>query len=364
MIPIYKPVISNKARKFVKDCMDTTWISSQGKYINKFENSLAKFHEMKYCVATSNCTTALHLSILSLGLKKGDEVICSALSFIAPANMVLLSNLKLVLVDIDPVTLNIDENKIEEKISNKTRAIIVVHQFGHSANMQKIIQLKKKYNLKIIEDNAESIGGKFRKKLNGTMGDLSTLSFFANKIITTGEGGAVLTNNKKLYLKCLEMRDHGMDRNKRYFHKFLGFNYRMTNLQAAIGFSQINEIKTILRKRDYQMKYYYKVLSKNKNYKLREFKNWCQPVHWLTTIILNKKELRNKLITFLNKKKIDCRQMVNPINDALHVRKIIKKKYPIADYISKRAVHLPSGLDLDKKDINHIASTLNSFFSK
>ncbi len=303
MIPIYKPVISNKARKFVKDCMDTTWISSQGKYINKFENSLAKFHEMKYCVATSNCTTALHLSILSLGLKKGDEVICSALSFIAPANMVLLSNLKLVLVDIDPVTLNIDENKIEEKISNKTRAIIVVHQFGHSANMQKIIQLKKKYNLKIIEDNAESIGGKFRKKLNGTMGDLSTLSFFANKIITTGEGGAVLTNNKKLYLKCLEMRDHGMDRNKRYFHKFLGFNYRMTNLQAAIGFSQINEIKTILRKRDYQMKYYYKVLSKNKNYKLREFKNWCQPVHWLTTIILNKKELRNKLITFLNKKK-------------------------------------------------------------
>jgi perosamine synthetase len=362
MIPIYKPQISKKARKYVKDCMDSTWISSQGTYIKKFETALAKFHNMKYCVVTSSCTTSLHLSILSLGLKRGDEVICSALSFIAPANMVLLSNLKLVLVDINSKTLNIDENKIEEKISKKTKAIIVVHQFGHSANMKKIIQLKKKYNLKVIEDNAESIGGKFYNKLNGTMSDLSTLSFFANKIITTGEGGAILTNNKKLYEKCLEMRDHGMDRNKRYFHKFIGFNYRMTNLQAAIGFSQIKEIQSILKRRNHQMEYYYKLLSNNKNYKPREFEKWCKPVHWLTTIILNKKKYRNKLISFLKRKKIDSRQMVNPINDALHIKKLIKKKYPVANDISKRSIHLPSGLELSKKNINYIILMLNSFF--
>ena len=157
------------------------------------------------------------------------------------------------------------------------------------------------------------------------MSDLSTLSFFANKIITTGEGGAILTNNKNLYEKCLEMRDHGMDRNKRYFHKFLGFNYRMTNLQAAIGFSQIKEIQSILKRRKLQMEYYYKALSKNNNYKLRQFEKWCKPVHWLTTIILNKKRHREKLILFLKKKKIDSRQMVNPINDALHIKKLIKK---------------------------------------
>ena len=248
MIPIFKPVISDKGKKNVLKCLKTSWISSQGKFVKKFEDALKKFHKIKYCVATSSCTTALHLAILSLGLKKNDEIICPALSFISPANMVLLSNLKLVLVDINPITLTIDENKIEEKITKRTKAIIVVHQFGHSANMGKILKIKNKYNLKLIEDNAESIGGKYKKKLNGTLGDISTLSFFANKIITTGEGGAILTNNKKIYLKCLEMRDHGMSKKKRYFHTMLGFNYRMTNLQAAIGLSQVHEIKKILSK--------------------------------------------------------------------------------------------------------------------
>ena len=364
MIPIFKPVISKQANKNVLNCLKTSWISSQGNYIKKFEKTLADYHAMNYCVATSSCTTALHLAILSLGLKKDDEVICPALSFIAPANMVLLSNLKLILVDINPITLNIDENKIEEKITNKTKVIIVVHQFGHSANMSKIMKLKKKYNLKIIEDNAESIGGKYKNKLNGTMGDLSTLSFFANKIITSGEGGAVLTNNKDLYLKCLEMRDHGMSIKKRYSHKMLGFNYRMTNLQAAIGLSQINEIKTILKKRKKQMQDYYKLLSKNENYSIRKFENWCTPVHWLTTITLKKENLRQKLLKYLKNHKIDARQMVNPINDSVHIRKLIKKKFYYANKISKNSIHLPSGLNITIKEIGYIVNKLNNFFKK
>ncbi len=362
MIPIYKPVISRQANRNVLDCLKTSWISSQGSYVKKFEKALSKYHRMKYCIATSSCTTAIHLALMSLNLKKNDEVICPALSFIAPANMVLLSNLKLVLVDINPLTLNIDEDKIEEKITKKTKAIIVVHQFGHSANMSKILSLKKKYNLKIIEDNAESIGGKFKNKLNGTMGDLSTLSFFANKIITTGEGGAVLTNNKKLYLKCLEMRDHGMSIKKRYFHKFLGFNYRMTNLQAAIGLTQIKEINSIINKRNKQMQYYYKLLSNNSNYQIRKFQAWCKPVHWLTTIILKKKKIRDNLLKYLKEKKIDARQMVNPINDSIHIRRIIKKKFKYADQISKNSIHLPSSLNLTKGEINYIVNKLNIFF--
>lgn len=362
MIPIYSPAISITAHKYVKKCLDTNWISSQGNFIKKFENEISRYHKMKYCVVTSNCTSALHLSILSLGLKKNDEVICPALSFISPANMVILSNLKLVLVDIDPFTLNIDENKIEQKITNKTKAIIVVHQFGHSANMQKILKIKKKYNLKLIEDNAESIGGKFKDKLNGTFGDLSTLSFFGNKIITTGEGGAILTNSKKYYLKCLEMRDHGMSRKKKYYHKMLGFNYRMTNLQAAIGYSQIKEIKSILKKRKSQMEYYYKVLSNNKKYYTRKFKIWCKPVHWLTTITFNQDNIRNKIILYLKKNGIDARQMVNPINDALHIKNKIREKFLVADKISKRSLHLPSGLNLTRKDINYIVKTLNNYF--
>ena len=362
MIPIFRPVISPKAHQNVLNCLKTSWISSQGNFIKKFETALSSYHKMKYCVVTSSCTTALHLSILALNLKKNDEVICPALSFIAPANMVLLSNLKLVLVDINPKTLTIDEEKIEEKITKKTKAIIVVHQFGHSANMDKILKIKKKYNLKLIEDNAESIGGKFKKKLNGTMGDLSTLSFFANKIITTGEGGAVLTNNKNLYLNCLEMRDHGMSIKKRYFHKMLGFNYRMNNMQAAIGLTQIKEIKSILKKRKKQMKDYYKLLSKNRNYSVRKFENWCTPVHWLTTITLKKKNLRQKLLKYLKDNKIDARQMVNPINDSIHIKKLIKKKFYHSDKVSKNSIHLPSSLNLTTKEISYIVNKLNNFF--
>jgi len=362
MIPIFKPVISQKGKNNVLKCLKTSWISSQGMFIKKFEDALKRFHKIKYCVATSSCTTALHLAILALGLKKNDEVICPALSFISPANMVLLSNLKLVLVDINPVTLTIDENKIEEKITKRTKAIIVVHQFGHAANMDKILKLKNKYNLKIIEDNAESIGGEYKNKLNGTLGDISTLSFFANKIITTGEGGAILTNNKETYLRCLEMRDHGMSIKKRYFHKMLGFNYRMTNLQAAIGLSQIKEIKKILSKRKKQIDYYNKFLSKNKNYTARKFEKWCKPVHWLTTITLKKKGERDSLLKYLKKKGIDARQMVNPINEALHIKKIIKTKFKHSYEISKNSIHLPSGLNLSNKQIIYIIKNLNAYF--
>ena len=362
MIPIYKPVISKVAKKNVLEAINTVWISSQGNFIREFEKKLAKFHKIKYCIATSSCTTALHLAILSLGLKAGDEIICPALSFIAPANMILLSNLKLVLIDIDPDTLTIDVGKIEEKISKKTKAILVVHQFGHAADMDPIIKIKKKYNLKIIEDNAESIGGKYKNRINGSIGDVSTLSFFANKIITTGEGGAILTNNKKIYINCKEMRDHGMDTNKKYFHTKLGFNYRMTNLQAAIGVSQIDEIKKILKLRTSQMGFYYKELKKNKNIILRSFQKWCKPVHWLMTIKLKKPYLRNKLLDYLKKNKIDARQMVNPINDATHIKKKIKKKFKISDEISKNSLHLPSGLSLKKKEIKFIVKVLNNFF--
>ena len=289
MINIFVPKYSVRAKKNVIDCLNTGWISSQGNYIKKFEKKLSNFFKIKYCIATSSCTTALHLSLMGLELGKNDEVICPALSFIAPSNMVLLSNAKLVLVDINPVTLNIDENLIEKSISKKTKAILVVHQFGHAARMDKIIAIAKKYKLKIIEDNAESIGGKFKGKLLGTFGDVTTLSFFANKIITTGEGGAVLTNNKKTYLKMLEMRDHGMKYNQKYNHVRMGYNYRMTNLQAAIGCSQVDELKQILKKRMTQMKLYYHYLKDIEEITIRNFQNWCSPVHWMLTITLKKK---------------------------------------------------------------------------
>ena len=243
MIPFSSPYIKDKAKRYVSECLDTNWISSQGKYILKFEKSLAKYHKIKYCVVTSSCTTALHLAIKSLNIGKGDEIICPDLTFIAPANMISLSGAKLRLVDVNPETFTIDHTQIEKKINKKTKAIMVVHQMGHAANMDPIMRIARRHNLKVIEDNAESIGAKYKGRRLGTIGDISTLSFFANKIITTGEGGAILTNSKKIAEKCSILRDHGMSKTKKYLHLDLGFNYRMTNMQAAIGLSQIENLK-------------------------------------------------------------------------------------------------------------------------
>ena len=363
MIPIFSPQISSKAKKNVNKALNSNWISSQGRYVSELEEKIKNYHKMKYCLVTSSCTSALHLSLLSFGFKKGDEILCPSLSFIAPGNMILLSNFKIVFVDIDKNTLNIDVNRIENKITRKTKAILFVNQFGHSADIEKLKFLKKKYNLKLIEDNAESLGGKYKNKLNGTHGDISTMSFFANKIITTGEGGAILTNNYSLYKACKQMRDHGMSLRKKYYHTRLGFNYRMTNLQAAIGVSQFDDIKKIIKIRNRQQKYYYKLLQNEKFFIKRRFKSWCTPVHWLMTITVKNYSLKNKLIKFMKSKGIELRPMINPIQDAVHFKDFRNNKEAIiAKLISKNSVHLPSSSNLKRKDIQYICSNLIKFF--
>ena len=369
MIPIYRPYLNKKAKQYVSKCIDTNWISSQGEYVNKFEKALAKYHKVKYCIVTSGCTSALHLSIKSLNIGKGDEIICPDLTFISPANMIVLSGAKLKLVDINPETLAIDHKKIEKKITKKTKAIMVVHQFGHAADMDPIMKIAKKYNLRVIEDNAESIGGKYKGKKLGTIGDVSTLSFYANKIITSGEGGAVLTNSKKIAEKCYVLRDHGMlkttDPIMKYIHLDLGFNYRMTNMQAAIGFSQLEIINKILKKRNNQMLLYKKYLSQISEIKVRSYKNWCSPVHWMTTIIVNKKNLRNKLIYFLFKKGVDARPMIFPVHQAYHFKKYFKDKdFKNSINISKNSVHLPSSTSLGIREIKFICDKVKLFFNR
>ncbi len=365
MINIFEPYLNKKEIiKNINNCVKNNWISSQGKFVKEFENSLAKFHGVKYCVSTSSCTTALHLALKSLDLKKGDEVICPSLTFIAPANMILLSGAKLILADIDRDTLTIDPKEILKKITKKTKAILVVHQFGHAAHMDEIKKISRKYRLKIIEDNAESLGGSYKNKKLGTIGDITTLSFYANKIITTGEGGAILTNSKKIANKCAILRDHGMSKKKRYKHLDLGFNYRLTNLQAAVGVSQVKNLKNIIKKRNAQRVFYEESLIDNKNFYVRKFSSWSTSVHWLFTIFLKDKKRRNKLINFLKHNKIDVRPMIFPVNEAMHMRKSFNpKNFPISKEISYAGLHLPSSTDLSRKKILFICKKINEFFN-
>jgi len=364
MIPISEPFLAGNEKKYVVDCMDSTWISSQGEFINRFEQALAEYHGVKHAIVTSNCTTALHLSLKSLNIGPGDEVICPDLTFIAPANMIKLSGADLVLVDIDPVTLNIDNNILESSITPKTKAIIVVHQFGHAAPMDEILGIAQKHGLFVIEDNAESIGGKYKGKMLGTIGDVSCYSFFANKIITTGEGGAVLTKDDKVADYCRTLRDHGMSRKERYHHVDLGYNYRMTNIQAAIGLAQMEELDNILALRKRQMDFYYELFEDVQGIKLRTFKEWCSPVHWMMTLTLDNNYNRDQILHDLKEKGIDCRQMINPVHRADHFRNQFEdKNFPNSINISSQSLHLPSSPNLQREQIRIIVKELNSCLS-
>ena len=364
MIPIYEPHFFGNEKKYLKECIDTNWVSSQGAFIKKFEGLISKYHNTKYAIATSNCTTGLHLAIKSLSIGPGDEVICPDLTFISPANMIALSGANLVLVDIHPETLTINPEFIEDKITDKTKAIMVVHQFGHAAHMDEIMAIASKYGLKIIEDNAESIGGKYKNKLLGTFGEISVFSFFGNKIITTGEGGAILTDDKNIAIKCRELRDHGMSIEKKYSHTDLGYNYRMTNMQAALGVAQMEKLDQILDLRTAQMEYYYDQLSDFKPISLRRFYKWCDPVHWLTTISLKEGYSRDDLILFMKLKGIDTRQMINPVHKAKHFyEKFKKNKFEFSSKISNTSLHLPSGLGLKRREIDYIVKSLKEFFN-
>tara|TARA_B110000438_G_C15726007_1_gene612039 strand:+ start:72 stop:1217 length:1146 start_codon:yes stop_codon:yes gene_type:complete len=370
-IPISEPVLNSNAKKYVMNCIKTNWISSQGKYINILEKKLSTYHKVRHCILTSSCTAALHISLKALGIKNGDEVICPDLTFIAPANMIVLSGAKLKLVDIDPETLTICPSKIKKNITKRTKAIIVVHQFGHAAKMDEIMQIAKKYNLKVIEDNAESIGGKYKGKILGSIGHVSTLSFYANKIITTGEGGAVLTNSKVVADKARLLRDHAFSQTKniikRYNHNYLGYNYRMTNLQAAVGVSQLESIDKILKRRKFIENKYNKKLNFLKEIEMRSYKKWCTPVSWLIALRLKtkNKKMRNRLIYFLQSKGIDARPMVKPVHEARHFKKMFNKKnYLNSISQSMFSFHLPSSPNLSNDKINYICNQLRIFLKK
>ena len=363
-IPFFTPEITSEEIKSLNKTVKDGWISSQGKIIERFEEEFAKFHRIKYAVSTSNCTTSLHLSLLSLNIKKGDEVICPNLTFIAPANMIELTGAKLVLVDVEKDNFCICLKDLKKKITKKTKAIMIIHPFGYPVDVNKVKKIIKNKNIKIIEDVAESIGAKVNNKLCGTMGDVSCYSFFANKIITTGEGGMILTNKKKIYEKAKILRDHGMSKKKRYYHNLLGFNYRMTAMQAAIGIVQLKKLKNILERKKLIKNRYVSNL-KAKTYEIfPKIKNMSS-VEWFVTITFKKQNLRNRFIEYMKKNKVECRPMIFPVSFAKHFRDYYNKKNYVNSYnISLNSVHLPSSLNLNIKDIKLIAALINRWENK
>lgn len=361
-IPISEPFFAGNERRYLMECVETGWISSQGAFIGRFEQMLADYHGVGHAIATSNCTTALHLALAALGIGPGDEVVCPDLTFIAPANMIALTGATLVLCDVDRQTLNLDPARLEALLTPRTKAIIVVHQFGHAAPMDEILELARPRGITVVEDNAESPGGRYKGRLLGAIGDISCFSFFANKIVTTGEGGAVLTKDEALAGRCRELRDHGMSRHRKYHHVELGFNYRMTNMQAAIGVAQWERFEPILAARTEQLRRYHAALDGVRGVVLRQFAPWCTPVHWLTTITLDARFDRDRFLEFMKSHGVDCRQMINPVHRALHFASLFDDAaFPVANDVSARSAHLPSSTGLTGEQIACVADLVKRF---
>ena len=283
-IPLFEPLISKKEHIYVLDCLKSNWISSKGKYIEKFESEFAKYIGVKYSIAVNNGTSALHLALLALDLKKDDEVIVPSFTYIAPVNVIRYVGAKEKFIDIKLLTGQLDESILEKKISRKTKAVIVPHLYGQCAEIEKIKKICSKKKIFLIEDCAESFGCKFKKKHLGTFGTIGTFSFFGSKTITTGEGGMVVTNSKKIAELIYKLKAQGVKRTKNdYWHDVIGYNYRMTNICAAIGLGQLQNRKKIFNLKKKVFENYKNFLDKKK-VRMNKTISSCSPSYWQNVI--------------------------------------------------------------------------------
>lgn len=361
MIPVAEPIIGEEELQNVTEAIKSGWISSKGKFIEEFEESFCRFCGRKYGVATSNGTTALHLALKALGIGKDDEIIIPSLTFLAVANSVRYCNAKPIMVDIHPDYWCIDPYKIKEKISKKTKAIIPVHLYGNPCDMNAIQDIAHDYDLYVIEDAAEAHGAEYKGEKVGKFGDISCFSFYGNKIITTGEGGMCLTNNEDLKNKMMVLRDHGMDPKKRYWHNVIGFNYRMTNLQAAVGVAQLKKITTFISKKREIAQWYaekLKSLADEHLISLHPQPQWSKSVYWMYSIVLEDSfgVSREEFMRYLEKKGIETRPFFYPVYN-MPPYKENGESFKVTQYISPRGMNLPSSPNLTKKDIEYIVET-------
>jgi len=363
-LPVAAPVLSERELRYVSECVLTGWVSSAGKYVDRFEDSFRQYCGVRHAISTSSGTTALHLALLSCGIGPGDEVIVPSLTFIATANAVRYTGATPVFVDSEEDTWNINPDLIEEKISFRTRAIIPVHLYGHPANMPPILELARERNLYVIEDAAEAHGATCYQKIAGTMGDMGIFSFYGNKIITTGEGGMLITNSAEYAEKARILRDHGMDRERRYWHPVLGYNYRMTNVQAALGLAQMERIDQILQKKRELASAYTRLLQGVRGIRLPREAPWARNVYWLYSILIDEEMVglsRDDVIAKMKESGIETR----PVFPMVHSQPIYNARevLPVGEEISRRGISLPSSINLTAGDIERVARTVIDIIS-
>jgi len=364
MIPIMEPWLDQQEMDRVMDCLKSGWISSQGKNIAEFEEAFSGFCRSRFGVATSNGTTALHLALLTLGIGPGDEVIVPALSFIATANVVVYTGARPVFVDVDEKTWTINPSLVKPVITERTKAIIPVHLYGHPADMDPIMKLAEEYRLWVIEDAAEAHGAEYKGHKVGTLGHIGCFSFYGNKIISTGEGGMITTDNSDWVEKARMLRDHGMSKERKYWHPVVGYNFRMTNIQAAIGLGQMTKLERLIEIKRGIADRYTQSLKKNAGLVLPAEEQWAKSVSWLYSILLKPETQKNRddLIDFLAQAQVESRPVFYPIPDMPPYQGY--GTYPVASRISKSGISLPSGFNLTCPEQDHVIQLIQRYLDR
>jgi perosamine synthetase len=357
-IPIAEPEIGKEELRNVTDAVKSGWISSKGPFIEEFERGFSNYIGTKNAVSTSNGTTALHLALAALGIGKGNQVIVPSLDFVSVANAVTYTGAEPVFVDSHPKYWCMDPSKI--KITKQTKAIIAVHLYGHPCDMDPIMEIARNHNLPVIEDCAEAHGAEYKHKKVGSIGCISCFSFYGNKIITTGEGGMCLTDNEEMAGRMRILRDHGMNPKRRYWHDVIGFNYRMTNLQAAIGVAQLRKINLLINKKIAIAKTYKKIFNDrqgNSAITLPPEMPWAKSVYWLYSILV-KASIRNKIIAHLENEGIESRPFFYPTHKLPPYNHDLS--LPVSEKLSSTGINLPSGTHISKDQIKEVVTSINN----
>lgn len=358
-IPVYRPSLSGNEKKYVNQCIDSSWISSKGDFITVFEKRFAEFIGVKHAATVCNGTVAIHLALIALGIGPGDEVIVPTLTYIASVNAIVYTGATPVFVDSIESTWQMDPADIERKISAKTKAIIAVHLYGHPCDMDEIMQIAKDHDLFVIEDCAEAIGSKYKDKMVGTFGDISTFSFFGNKTITTGEGGMVVTNDETLQDRVFHFKGQGLAKHRQYWHDVIGYNYRMTNICAAIGLAQLEQVSVFL---NHKRKIATLYMNKIKNPKISFHKESKNVFHsyWMFSVLAKDGIDREKLRDLLASNNIETRPLFYPVH-TMPMYSAKFQKHPIAENLGWRGINLPSYPGLNEDQISLIADVINKF---
>ena len=358
MIPVYRPSIGQREKQYVAEAMDAGWVSSKGAFLNRFEADFASYVGTRHGISASNGTVALHLAMAALGIGPGDEVIVPSFTYVASVNAIAYTGATPVFVDSDPEWWSLDPSLVEKAITARTRAIEVVHLYGQPADMDPIIEIAARHNLHVVEDAAEAHGATYKGRRVGSIGTIGSFSFFGNKIITTGEGGMLVTSDDDLAVRARHLRGQGVSLTRTYWHDVIGFNYRMTNIAAAIGCAQLERVDETLEAKRNVASWYRSRLQLVEGVTVQGEAPWATNVYWMNCILVAP-ELRDPLMTHMAAEGIETRPFFYPA----HTLPMYPSEgsFPVAERLGASGINLPSYAELEEEQVDAICDSVRRF---